>query len=165
MTAPELLATSLAAACLIVPSWPGDARPLAASATPWSRPIDDTACGDDVVIVAALPDPVSLADRLGEALWLRNRSSTAVTLDGWRLVRGRATARLEGITLAPGERRRLGTDAFSTLRLPNRGGEVRLVDPCGIATRFAWPEATPGRVVLDADERGPPAPWADGDLE
>lgn len=165
MTALELIATTFSAACLLVPSWPGSTRTLPVSASAWTRPVDDAVCGDDVAIVAALPDPTAVPDRLGEALWVRNRSASAVALDGWRVARGRASARLDGVVLSPGERLRLGTDALPSLRLPNRGGEVRLVDPCGVARSFGWPEAIPGRVVLDPDERGPPAPWAGDALD
>ena len=124
---------------------------IAAPVATWNKPTFQTpTCGARVLPVAVLANPSD--DARGETVWLRNVEPEAVSLVGWTLARGRSRRPLDDITLAPGERRGLAGSELKPLRLPNAGGRVTLVDPCGLTEVLAWSEGEPGEVAVHPDE-------------
>lgn len=82
----------------------------------------------DVVIVAALPDPVGV-DAGRESVSLANVTATDIDLTGWRLSDGTGQAQELSGTLAAGEVHRVALTAGRSLG--NRGGSASVVDPGG----------------------------------
>jgi endonuclease YncB( thermonuclease family) len=82
----------------------------------------------DVLVVAALPDPLGV-DRGHELVTLLNASATAVDLTGWALVDAAGGRQALGGTLAGGgvQQVPLGSGPL----LGNKGGTIVLVDPAG----------------------------------
>jgi len=145
----ELACSWVAVWFLLAFSWPAEPRRLAYLPGMWhERPRPAARCGAALVIVATLADPAHAPDATGELVRLRNLEPEPVVLTGWALERGAARRALDDVVVGPGEALDLMGGALRPVRLPNAGGELVLVDPCGITTRFTWPRAEPGHLEL-----------------
>jgi endonuclease YncB( thermonuclease family) len=101
----------------------------------------------DVLIVAALPDPVGV-DRGHELLTLLNATATAVDLAGWTLADAAGGKQGLGGTLDGGGVRQVHLG--SGLQLGNKGDTVVLVDPKGATVdqvTYKAERVRPGRTI------------------
>jgi hypothetical protein len=105
------------------------------------------AAAGDVLIVAALPDPVG-TDRGHELVTLLNVTAKPIDLAGWGLLdgaNGRTT--LSGV-LAGGATVQVTTSAATALG--NRGDRILVVDPAGTTidqTAYRANQVRPGRTI------------------
>jgi len=154
-----VIACLAALGAMLATAWPESTRPLDVQVTTWRPPPPRaSSCGAAVVPVAVLADPTDVPDAEGESVWIRNLGAEPVALDGWSLRSGRARRALDDLVVAAGERLRLVGATLRPVRLPNRGGIVALVDPCGLATELAWETREPGHLEVLPEERAGP-PW------
>jgi hypothetical protein len=96
-------------------------------------------CGQRLEIAGARPIPGREDGADEEAIWIRNLEPLDVDLTGFSLEVKRRKKKLDGTVIAAGEKRE-----FPSPPLNNKGGEVRLRDPCGIVSSelaWDWPEA------------------------
>jgi competence protein ComEC len=113
---------------------------------PIKNPITPTPIAPSVVIASITPNPLG-DDEQREAVTIRNRGASAVSLIGWTLQdRSGATWNLEG-TLAPGQFRTFRR-AGQAMSLNNAGDEVVLLDAAdGELDRFEYAASTEGVAI------------------
>ncbi|MCC6621178.1 MAG: hypothetical protein IT385_07980 [Deltaproteobacteria bacterium] len=149
----ESLLACLSFGCLLYFAWPEGARPLSHVPAAWHAPPRPTAhCGAALAIVAVLADPVHVADAAGELVRLRNLEPEPLDLEGWRITRGGAHRPLDDVVLEPGAILELSGPTLRPVKLPNRGGELLVRDPCGVVTSFTWQPSGPGHFELAEHE-------------
>lgn len=84
-----------------------------------------------IEITEIFPDPASpQADAKDEFIELYNAGGSSVTLIGWKLVSGKQSYRLDGVTIPPGQYVSLAS-AATKLGLANSGDTVSLIDAAG----------------------------------
>ena len=109
-------------------------------------------CRARVVLEAALPDPDEVSDRRGEWIRLRNLDPEPIDLTHFHLTDGLRRRFLDGIDVSGGGSLLIGTPRsiqLRPLRLRNRHGALKLIDPCGLAIScLAWDRPAGGVPVL-----------------
>jgi len=111
-------------------AWPEDFIIEPDPAPPGSNPHPGRLTAGDVLILAALPDPIG-ADRSHELVTLLNTTGVAIDLAGWSLHDdGRGAQILTGL-LSGGAVTQISTTG--AVQLGNRGDSLTLVDPAGVS--------------------------------
>jgi len=109
-------------------------------------------CGQQLEIAGVRPMPGREDGADTEAVWLRNVEPVEVDLTGFKLEVKRRKKRLDGFVIGAGEKREWPAPPLS-----NKGGEIRLRDPCGsVVSVLSWDRPERGAVYASPLEDGAP---------
>ena len=129
-------------------SWPEDFIIAPDPAPPGTSTGPRTFTAGDLVIVAALPDPIG-ADRNAETVSIANPTAAAIDLHGWKITD--TANRSQDLTGTAGAGDIIRITLTGGMSLGNRGGSITLTDPHGATidhANYAETHVKAGQTIL-----------------